>query len=473
VELIEGLNHHLVIKWEDPIGQGLRFGYDNDFIAFHRKKSGKEFLWVNHEQHSPFFVSGIKRGTPQTREQFLNEARNVGGSFVRVEKVGARWAYQQDPENFRLDGLTKIPFAWDQPIAGTRSAIGTLANCAGGTTPWGTILTCEENYDNFYGEVEFKDGVRKLLPKSDYRWNEHEPRPPEHYGWVVEIDPEKKSAQKLVALGRFKHEGATVVEDAFGRIVVYSGDDEEDQYIYKFISDSKNSLRKGELLVADTVNGRWLSLDLKKQPLLQKHFSNQTDVLIYARRAATLLGATPQNRPEDIAIDPKTGAIFIALTNSRTKLDPYGQIFKIEESPEKDSYTFKATSFLMGEKKNGFACPDNLCFDKNGNLWFTTDMSEKLIETGPYKGFGNNSLFVVPFSGPQAGSPIRVANSPVDAEFTGPCFSPDGETLFLSVQHPGASSSKKKITSHWPEGGDSIPRPGVIAIQGPFLKTLI
>jgi secreted PhoX family phosphatase len=125
---------------------------------------------------------------------------------------------------------------------------------------------------------------------------------------------------------------------------------------------------------------------------------------------------------------------------------------------------------MAGGYSEGFACPDNLAFDRHGNLWMTSDMSEQEIEKGKYKSFGNNSLFYIPMRGRDAGLAIRIANAPMDAEFTGPCFSDDGKTLFLSVQHPGARSARTgKLTSHWPDGGASIPRPGVVMIKGPLI----
>jgi uncharacterized protein len=497
--LLEGLTYNVVASWGDSINGKDSFGFNNDFIAYATApktaaaKAYDEFLWVNHESTNPFFVSrnlAPANKTPATDKpasakpksvaQYQAEARSVGGSFVRVargegqgENANALYSLKKDPRNFRLDGLTQIPFAWPKPIAGGRFAKGTLANCSGGQTPWGAILTCEENYDEFYGEATLDDnGKRQFNDNSRYGWTAIAPEPPERYGWVVEIDPWKKQAKKLVALGRFAHENACVVTAETGKTVVYMGDDRDNEFIYKFVAKEKQSLDEGELFVADTINGVWLSLDWSKQPVLQKNFAGQTEVLIYVRKAARLLGATPQDRPEDLEQDLKSGAILVALTNNKSRENYLGQIAKIEELDGHEGLRFAFKTFLMGGHANGFACPDNMAFDPAGNLWFTCDVAEQFIEKGAYVGFGNNSLFYVPMSGPHAGLPKRIATAPTDAELTGPCFSPDGETLFLSVQHPGSQSTEAGYTSHWPLGGDSTPKPSVIAITGPLLKTL-
>jgi uncharacterized protein len=138
------------------------------------------------------------------------------------------------------------------------------------------------------------------------------------------------------------------------------------------------------------------------------------------------------------------------------------------------SLEFSHSTFVAGGKKSGLACPDNMVFDRKGNLWVTNDIPNDFLNFGPYSTFGNNGLFYIPMSGPDAGKVFQVAHGPIDSEFTGPSFSPDGRTLFLSVQHPGDdSTSLSDLRSHWPDGGNSIPRPCVIAITGPTLDALV
>jgi secreted PhoX family phosphatase len=352
-------------------------------------------------------------------------------------------------------------------IAGRRQAVGTLANCAGGVTPWGTYLTCEENYDQFYGETRDNGSLKPSL----FGWEKIFPRPPEHYGWVVEVVPATGRAKKLTALGRFCHECATVVRAKDGRPVVYSGDDADNQFLYKFVSSAKNSLHEGTLYVANTEKGEWIPLVWKDNPVLRRAFQDQTDVLIHCRKAGSLLGATPLDRPEDIEICPRTGAVYVALTNNKTEGRYFGSILKIDDG-ERTGTKFSSRTFLFGGEESGVSCPDNMAFDRKGNLWLTTDMAGMNKE--PYTKFKNNGLFFLPMTGENAGRAYLVATAPNEAELTGPTFSPDGRTLFLSVQHPGElSRSFEALTSHWPGGGNSIPKPAVVAISGPLLDTII
>lgn len=464
---LEGLDYKILIRWGDSINAAQKFGSNNDFIAFHPFTDHHGIMWVNHEYVSPQFVNGIER----TKANIDKEMLEVGGSLLEVKKENGHWQVITNSKyNRRLDAFTKIPFAWKDKISGSHIAQGTMANCAGGKTPWGTFLTCEENYDMFWGEVE-RNGNK--LEDSWMKWNKIYPLPPEHYGWVVEIEPLTGKAKKLVSLGRCAHECAAVTRAKNKKIVAYTGDDSNDEHLYKFISDSENSLERGKLYVANLEKGQWLSLDINDQPILKKNFKNQTEIQIFARDAAKMVGATPLARPEDIEFDPLTGNVLIALTNNKPKKNFYGSILKIvEDNNDPASLTFKHETFLTGGPEHGFSCPDNMAFDPKGNLWFTTDIGGNDVNNGAYKGFGNNGLFVFLRSGNHAGQVIRVANAPTDAELTGPCFSPDYKTLFLSVQHPGElSPSKDKLTSQWPDGG--IPKSSVVTLQGPLLDKIV
>ncbi|MCC7441091.1 MAG: DUF839 domain-containing protein [Bdellovibrionales bacterium] len=484
VVLADGFMHEILIRFDDVINsKGERFGFNNDFINF-VELNGKNdlLLWVNHEYTSHLLVSGLTeedlKAGRKTKDQAIREQDTVGGSILRVKrgKDGRFAVVKNDPLNRRITGRTPIPMIVDRPIQGTKTAIGTISNCAGGKTPWGTFLTCEENYDGSYGEAHFApDGTRTLTPSWADGWETYFPYPPEHYGWVVEVEPKTGAAKKLTGLGRFCHECATTVRAKSGMPVVYTGDDANDEFIYKFISKEKNSLERGTLYVADTVNGRWLPLDLEQDARLKKAFKDQTELLIRTREAARIVGATPQDRPEDVGIDPATGAVLVALTNNKKKGNFHGSLLKIEEKGgDYGSLDFKASTFLAGGTATGFSCPDNMAFDLKGNLWITSDISGSSIGKNEYTPFGNNGLFYVPLSGPEAGKVFQVASAPKEAELTGPCFSPDGRTLFLSVQHPGEESpSLDALTSHWPDGGSSKPTPAVIQISGPALDALI
>jgi secreted PhoX family phosphatase len=487
VTLADGFRYNIVAKWMDPINSSLSFGTHNDFLSFvpldpaSPEKSGDALLWVNHEYLHPLLVTGAKDPTvKRPTSQILEEQEQVGGSIIHIRKdLGSGdWKLVQDERyNRRITARTRIPFAWDRPIAGATSAVGTLGNCGGGQTPWRTILTCEENYQEVYGERDFSSGKPGgvITRECYYGWEKVFKYPPEHYGWVVEVNPLTGSAKKLIALGRYSHESATVAVARDGRCVVYSGDDAADRCLYKFIAEKPGSLERGTLYVADLKSGRWQSLDWKSQPVLQKHFADQTEVLIRAREAALLVGGTQLDRPEDIDIDPLTGSVYMTLTNNRAKGNFFGSILKITESgKDPTALDFESATFLAGGPQSGFACPDNLCFDSRGGLWMTSDISGSSANKPPYEKFGNNGLFYIPTQGSHAGEVFQVASAPMDAEFTGPCFAPDGKTLFLSVQHPGETSKDlSQLTSHWPEGGATKPRSAVIGISGPSLEQLI
>jgi secreted PhoX family phosphatase len=456
--LADGLNYDMLIKWGDMVGDR-PFGFNPDYIAFLKQSDGTGLMWVNHEYPTPLFVSGKER----TLENVQKEREVVGGSVLHVKK-NEKWEIIKDsPYNRRIDANTKFTFAGGIKVDGTNDVVGTLGNCAGGVTPWGNILTCEENSDQFMGWPDYK--TKGTIPSSKYRWEKFFPYPAEHYGWVVEIDPKTGVGKKHTSMGRFSHESATVTVASDGRCVVYSGDDRNDEHLYKFIADKPGSLDTGKLYVANFEKKKWVSLQREDHKILQKLFKNQLEIMIYTRTAAKAVGATPLGRPEDIEVDENTKNVFVALSNNFGKGEYFGQILKVEEKDgDPLSLSMKGSYFAVGGEKSGWAAPDNLVFDNKGNLWMVTDMSGSLIGKKPYKNFGNNGLFKIPMTGPDAGKAIQMGSAPKQAEFTGPCFSPDFKTLFLSVQHPGEKSkSLNKLKSNWPDGG--IPKPAVVAIN--------
>jgi uncharacterized protein len=477
LELSFGLNYHIIARWGDAISDKDTFGMHCDYLAYTplgaiSKNEG--LLWVNHEYIHGLLLTGFVEGeyTNKTKADVEKEMYAVGGSIIHIKKgLKGAWDLIKDSKyNRRITAQTIIPFAWHEPIAGATSGMGTLGNCAGGTTPWGTILTCEENYDMFYGETDYTDPDNpKHIDSYAYGWEKHYPQnKPEHYGWVVEVNIMTGEAKKLVSLGRCAHECATTYRLPDGRVVVYTGDDCNDEHLYKFISDIPGSLEKGKLYVANIEKGEWISLSIEDQPLLKARFKSQTEIQIRLREAAKIVGATPLDRPEDIDIDPVNGGVFITLTNNKPKGNYLGSIMKLEEANnDKASLKFKASTYLTGDLDTRFACPDNIAFDKMGNLWFTSDISGGSIGKGDYDDHRNNALFVVPRIGYQAGHVIRVANAPRDAEFTGICFPPDNESLFISVQHPGELTTDiKNPTSTFPDGRWTLPRSTVVVLEG-------
>ena len=464
--LTSGLNYQKIISYGDQITDDLIFGTCNDYIAIEEINNDELIMWVNHEYFKENLIGTQKR----TLANIDKERSLVGGSIIKVKRSQGKWNYiKNDPVTKAIRGNTKIPFAGGVSIKGSKIAEGTLSNCAGGKTPWGSFLTCEENYHFSYGETDFKTKKHKA---SFLGWEKFYNNPPEHYGWVVEIEAKTGKAKKHTSIGRYAHECSTYAEAKNGKAIIYSGDDKNDEHVYKFISNSKNSIEKGILYVANLEKGEWLPLDLELSPVLKKTFKDQLEVLTYTREASKVLGATPLDRPEDIEIHPKTGEVFISLTNNKPKNRYHGQILKIsEQGSDHGSLRFKSETFAFGGEDGGFSSPDNMAFDKNGNLWVATDISGRSIGSEVYKKFGNNGLFLIPTSGPQAGEVIQIASAPVEAELTGICFSPDQRTLFLSVQHPGENTKDlKNPTSHWPDGG--VPKSSVIAISGETLTKI-
>lgn len=475
LKLAQGFEYQILIKEGDALNQQ-QFGSCNDFLAFIPLDKDQEgLLWVNHEYFIPLFTSGYskKANHRKTAKQIELEKKTVGGSILHIKKQNHQWTLVQNSRyNRRLDATTPIPFSGDTKIQGSSIAVGTLANCAGGVTPWNTILSCEENYHQFYGEVSFKNKKRVFSPsRHSLSWTDIDSPPPEHYGWVVEIDPKTGQAQKHTALGRFAHEGATCVQAKDGRTVVYMGDDKENECFYKFVSKKPNDLSEGILYVANLEKKKWIALDLKN-PLLKDKFETELDLKIRTREAAALVGGTKLDRPEDCEIDPHNRAIYLCCTNNDPQGRHHGVILKfVENDNDFTSEDFTVSEFFTGG--TSFSCPDNLAFDSRGNMWMTSDMAGKKIGTPPYEKFGNNALYYIPLEGEHAGQAFQVASAPKDAEFTGPCFSPDGKTLFLSVQHPGERTQDlRHPESRWPLHGSHLPLSSVVQISGPALEAL-
>lgn len=555
--LPEGYRSDVVIRWGDnlasglpawvpgtvdPVNDALRFGYNNDFVAYFPLRSGHlgsrtGLLCVNHEYVSPRMMWPTATVGP-TRSRTMAELMAMGHSVVEVESSPHGWRYIAGAYNRRTTGLTPIELRG--PAAGSkrlqnafhpagRSTLGVLGACGGGKTPWGTVLVAEENF-NFYFTGASED-AREATNQARYgigrasayaHWAQFLPRfradlhpnVANGYGWICEIDPYNPARVpvKRTALGRFKHEAANCVLSADQRAVVYSGDDGSFEYIYRFISRepflANNPAHNRDLLDAGTLavarfeaDGklRWVDLVHGQGPLTAANgFHDQADVLVETRRAADLLGATRMDRPEEIETDPRTGSVYVMLTNNprRTKnsiddanpraANRFGHILRLHP-PQlvsgavdhgADSFSWELV-LLAGDPANPdhgadypvavtedgwFAAPDNCAFDPQGHLWIATDQGRHWDLTGSADG-----LFACDFSTP-SGSLKRFFRAPIGAEVCGPEFTPDGRTLFLAIQHPGVDgvddASFSKPGTRWPDFGDnSPPRPSVIAIS--------
>jgi secreted PhoX family phosphatase len=477
LSLAEGFTWYSILRAGDVINaQGDKAGDCCDYLHFMPSKNPEQaFLWVNHEYLLDNVLYGKNlKASEKNKEQIDAEMKLVGGSFVELKSVkhsdgSKRWQLKSDSQlAFRLDANTPIPMVGP---AGGRTVLGTLANCSGGFTTWGTILTAEENFDVYFKENE---GTFHAY----YGWGAHYPRSEEDYGWVVEVNPLTKSARKLTALGRFAHEGATVTRSKDGRVVVYLGDDAKGQCIYKFVSKGKvtgdeskdaDLLLDGDLFVANFSKGEWILLS-PENPLLAKdeRFKNLTNILIHTREAAKIAGGTRLNRPEDIKVDPSNGDVYFALTNNADAGDVYGSVNLLrEKDADAASTKFSFETFAAGGTRSGMSCPDNLTFGPKNTLWACTDMSATAMGKGALSAFERNSMFRLETD--EAGSVFarHFIQSPRDAELTGPTFLPDGSGLLLSVQHPGEGSFSKDgigFTSHWPDGGESKPVSTVVCV---------
>lgn len=432
----------LISYGEKINSKGEKFGECCDFTHFQQGRDANHgYLWVNHEYIVPCLFHGKKiAATEKTKAEVELEMSAVGGSFLEITRdpKTKRWTVEKNStEAFRIDANTPIPIVG--PV-GNKTVKGMLGNCAGGHTPWGTVLTCEENFDLFF------------LDKNPYYhlgWARYFDRPLEDYGYVVEVDRQTKSARKLSALGRFAHEGATTTIAPNKKVVVYMGDDTTFECFYKFISKGtysgdqqkdKDLLLEGTLYVANFPAGKWEPLTLEN-PKLKSKYKSMKDLLLKTREAAKLAGGTPLSRPEDVEVHPTTKTVILSLTNNNDAGDVYGSLLAIEETNgDASSETFSHSVYLTGGPQSGFAMPDNLAFSPDQSLWMTSDIPGNNLGKGAYKNFPRNSLFRIEKD--SAGHPItqHFMQAPFGAEITGPCFHPITSELFASIQHPGETS---------------------------------
>ena len=503
LKLAQGFSYKSLIAFGDPLESGMlpydssklsgaeqqkRFGGSCDYTHFFKdpKDASKGILCVNNE--SPEF------GThPDRKEREKAAYYSVGCSIVSLKKdsVG-QWQVDLDSKlNRKITPATPAiitgPAAGSDRLKNTFSkdgikSAGTIGNCAGGNTPWGTYLTAEENIQGYFSGDASKHpekenmkrfgmkGRNHFFHKIDKRFNlQSDAQSPLHFGWVVEIDPlsPDEPIKKHTMLGRAKHECAEMTIDKNGHAVVYTSDDQAFEYIYKFVSKNiykegdrehnKRLLEEGVLYVAkfaDDYTLEWLPLIFGKGPLVKsKGFSSQGDVLLDTRKAADLLGATPMDRPEDIAVNSKTGKVYFFMTGNRSRKQDQlnsankvvrgsGHIIEVSENhhENKAKWNFlvicgqdladnKSSQFHESTSPSGrFVYPDNGAFDSYGELWVCSDGYG-------FPGF-SDGLWHCSISG-KRGLTRRLATAPKKAEFTGPCFTDDGKDLFLAVQHPG------------------------------------
>ncbi len=559
----QGYTHDVLVSWGDPLfpgapklnvakqtaaAQNQQFGYNNDFVGFFDLGDDRALLAVNHEYTTgkdmfPVYNPGVDKSQADV------EIAAHGGSVVEIKKNGRDWkVVKSTTYNRRITAETEMEITGPaarhslmktkENPAGAR-VHGMLNNCSGGKTPWGTWLTCEENFNQYFANNGLlPDGPVKAAHArygvtsgaTGRKWEAFydrfdvtkEPNEPFRFGWVVEIDPYDPTfmPRKRTALGRAKHEAATTALTKDGRVAVYMGDDQQFDYIYKFVSKGKvkkkreanfDLLDEGVLYVArmsDDNTGEWIELSMNN-PTLAALYKDDGEILIKTRLAADAVGATAMDRPEDVQPNPVSGKVYLTMTNNsaRTTVRPdagetaanprtpnfNGHIIELTENgDDHGATTFKWEIFLLcgnptidlktdaeeltpglassatffagyadASKLGKVASPDNIAFDSRGNLWIATDGQPSSADLGR----PNDAIHVVPTDGPDRGYLRQFLSGPKGSEVCGPEFTPDDKTLFAAIQHPGEDGGFPNTISAWPPDNKPFPRPSVIAVR--------
>lgn len=557
----------VLIAWGDPVYEDApafdpnnqtaaaaerQFGFNNDFAGLmeHPTDSNRMVYVCSHEYTTePQMLPGYDKDNP-TDEQINIGLANHGHTILEVSKVGDTGELKREfgPLNRRITANTEFELkgvAAGSDLVKTKAdpqgttVVGTIANCSGGITPWGTMLSGEENFDSYFANAQ---AVTEGRPGEDVKrfgaedgaterkWERlherfdlaKEPNEFNRFGWVVEINPMDPNSTpvKHTSMGRFKHEAANVHVADDGTVVCYSGDDARFEYIYKFVSSKKvkegdiahnmTILDEGTLYVASLEGnspegeitgdgdlpadgefdgtGTWHKLLTVTENGAESHVEGFTpeEVAVYTRLAADKVGATKMDRPEDFEVNPVNEKIYVALTNnsyrgatgenakkSEEDVKEYapirenknGLVMEIDDDFAGEEFTWNvllvcgdpnaAYSYFGGfdkEKVSPISCPDNVAFDSYGNLWIATDGNA--LEA-------NDGLYAVGLEGENRGQTKLFLTVPEGAETCGPIVT--DERVMVNVQHPGESDDAtfENPTSHWPDGGNSVPRPAV------------
>lgn len=643
--LPQGYTYDVIASWGDPLGDS-RVGYNNDYLSFVPTGPDEGYLTVNFEYISadtwsktlepvtgkvlPFAEVAaaleaqdgevnafeLPDDDPlkaQIREISKEALLDQGLGVISVRRdTDGRWVRTNSDADRRISGISGLEDDRYLRVTGPAAAvfikqtgqgymdslgafvIGSFGNCAGGTTPWGTALSAEENFQDQVPEAVYADGTA-FLPREKAFDDGIDGQGNvlglscNKYGWIVEVDPSNPDdfGTKHSWLGRYRHEAVGIRVEAGSPLAFYSGCDRRGGHVYKFVSsnpvtnpqDKANSqLLADGMLYAAKFNpdgsGTWIPLtmdtavdpvlpstvvggmvtlpnrpeggfikvedDAVAQAMKQQYgtlgdlyegsdLEKQGAILIDAHFAASAAGSTTTARPEDTMVAPD-GTLFIAFTSGLPGGDggpdtaifqgpngeeeyEYGWIMKLmEDSNDPAAMSFQWEMFAAGgepaEGGLGFSNPDNLEFDAKGNLWMVTDMStsahnqpvparineqgETLSQKELLGIFGNNAIWQIPTTGDRAGSAYLFGYGPMECEMTGPYFTPDNTTLFLSAQHPGEVNGQRQamaaetrsfamqttdgvpfiqarevpIGSNWPgKNPNDPPKPSVVAVR--------
>ncbi len=549
VHVPSGYDWDVLVRWGDPLfsdapafdpvagiptaGSDRVFGENTDGMElFHQR--GTELLVVNSEYvNAKINLPAEQEGQPASADDVKRLQNFQGVTVMEVAESESGWEVVVDsPYNRRIHHRT--PMVIDGPAAGHdllktaadptgTQSLGTFNNCGSGRTPWGTYLTCEENFNGYFGATEevsldevHADGFKRygVSTKVDPgRYNYHgfdarfdiskNPNEPHRAGYIVEVDPWNPDATpvKHTALGRFKHENAAYALAPNGQVVVYMGDDERGEYMYKWVSrdvyvpggDTSTLLSEGQLFVAkfnDDGTGTWLALTPEDTGM------TEAEIAVFTRMAGTAVSATTMDRPEWIAVNPTAVEAYCCLTNNsrRGALDDdgnirtnaagepmvpnapnprevnrYGQI--VRWRPHNDDHaasTFDWDLYVMAGNPevytdglyagtaninagNMFNSPDGMQIDSTGLIWIQTDGDDD--NEGDFLGMGNNQMLA---GDPVTGQIRRFLTGPNGSEVTGLTWSADRRTMFVGIQHPSAP---------FPDGEGTLPRSSIVTVK--------
>ncbi|WP_439155777.1 PhoX family protein [Yoonia sp.] len=534
VHVPEGYTWQAVAKWGEPLFSDANelsqdtgidlassdrvFGENTDGMEMF-VVGGRQVIAVNHEYVNTRVNLPHTGGETTSADDALILQNMQGVTVMEVAEGPDGWGIVVDSDlNRRITQNT--PMTITGPAAGHdllktaadpagTTVLGTLNNCGAGKTPWGTYLTCEENFNGYFGSTdanvaapehygrygigsEGRYGYEKFDARFDTAQNPNEPH---RFGYIVEIDPTDPTSTpiKHSALGRFKHENAAAVIAPDGRVVVYMGDDERGEFMYKYISNgiytpggpTSELLDDGKLFVAvfnDDLTGVWVELTPEATGM------SAAEIAIFTRVAASRVGATTMDRPEWVAVNPVAAEGYCALTNNSRRgvranaggdwtpakgpnprnENNYGQIVRWRPAGDDhaaadftwDLYVMAGNPTVHDDAYAGsdninegnlFNSPDGMMFDSTGLLWIQTDGDDSNADG--FAGMGNNQMLA---GDPVTGQIERFMTGPNGSEVTGLTWSADKRTMFVGIQHPAAP---------FPDGEGMLPRSSIVAVK--------